>query len=507
MRTTPPTLAFALVALLACGPSDHRTSPAADVSSAAQLAGPDALVLRVPRAGGVALVVPYPRLDTAFWTNAAPVPPLARVLAFDEEAGSVAAADTMGMPVRLDLRLAHVSRNASVKLTSLTSADGWAVYGVQGQAVRRLTPSGEPWLQPTGEAPTAIVPAADGSVVIVAASAAGTRLWRVRPPGHKLVDSVTLPVARLIVSTPLGDRIYVATSDGLVGVRARDFAAVPRLAVSAPVHAVVPSPSGDRLFVLGGDARRIEIVDRYRDAIEATIVLPAAASALRIDPLGRILLARAEVGDSAWVITVANERLLGAVLTAWRADLPAVAPDGALALLRGRDVVLQDAGRVRPPRTITGGAADLWYFFLWNGFRPQARTGEEPIEFATSSVDAAGAAVVAAPQPAADARGGVQPPGTDASPAGAPPPNPATRTAVGSTRGFTVSFAAMLGSERASQMARDIRVGSEQARVLLSKRDTTTIYRVVLGPYATRAEAERVGRETRRDYWIFEGAP
>ena len=32
-------------------------------------------------------------------------------------------------------------------------------------------------------------------------------------------------------------------------------------------------------------------------------------------------------------------------------------------------------------------------------------------------------------------------------------------------------------------------------------------YRVVLGPYTTRDEAERVGRESKQSYWIYEGGP
>jgi cell division protein FtsN len=30
------------------------------------------------------------------------------------------------------------------------------------------------------------------------------------------------------------------------------------------------------------------------------------------------------------------------------------------------------------------------------------------------------------------------------------------------------------------------------------------LYRVVLGPYATREEADRVGRDSKRQYWIYE---
>jgi len=29
----------------------------------------------------------------------------------------------------------------------------------------------------------------------------------------------------------------------------------------------------------------------------------------------------------------------------------------------------------------------------------------------------------------------------------------------------------------------------------------------VMGPYTTREEAERVGRASRREYWIYEGSP
>ena len=54
----------------------------------------------------------------------------------------------------------------------------------------------------------------------------------------------------------------------------------------------------------------------------AGVTLPGAARAVRMDPLGRYLLVRAAEGDSAWVVAVGTRRLVGAVRTAWRADLP-----------------------------------------------------------------------------------------------------------------------------------------------------------------------------------------
>ena len=42
--------------------------------------------MRIPRAGGALRVLTYPSLDSVVWSASDPVPPVARVLAFDEEA-------------------------------------------------------------------------------------------------------------------------------------------------------------------------------------------------------------------------------------------------------------------------------------------------------------------------------------------------------------------------------------------------------------------------------------
>ena len=70
-----------------------------------------------------------------------------------------------------------------------------------------------------------------------------------------------------------------------------------------------------------------------------------------------------------------------------------------------------------------------------------------------------------------------------------------------------MQLAAYLAEGRAKELAGRIRVGGETARVVTSTRDGSTIYRVVLGPYATREEAERAGKESGQSYWVFEGNP
>jgi cell division septation protein DedD len=152
-------------------------------------------------------------------------------------------------------------------------------------------------------------------------------------------------------------------------------------------------------------------------------------------------------------------------------------------------VYIVDGETLRPVTRVRGGAADFWYPFRWTGFRPRAATLDQPVQFATGSDSGL-------LHDSTAARGdSVNPP-----PAG--PDTTARRAA-----GWTVSFAALLVPDKARDLAAQIHVGNETARVITAMREGSTIYRVVLGPYATRDEAERVGRESKNSYWVYEGNP
>ena len=93
-----PLIALALV-LAACGQADR--APAAHESpSASSSRGPDLLVMRLPRGGGVLRILAYPKLDSVVWSASDPAPPISRVLAFDEEAGLLSFVDAKGVPAR-----------------------------------------------------------------------------------------------------------------------------------------------------------------------------------------------------------------------------------------------------------------------------------------------------------------------------------------------------------------------------------------------------------------------
>lgn len=507
-------LAFALV-LAACGPSDSRGVPAAhDAPSASADRGPDPIILRVARGGGFAAVYAYPRLDSAIWTSAQKLPPIARVLAFDADAGSLAYVDAKGTPGRLDLRLGGVTVATKARLTSLTSSDGWAIFGITGPSITRLTPTGT-WSFKPPSPPRDLFPQPDGSLLLTSARGATTVLWKMRPPDDRLADSAVLPRAERGIRTQVGDRLYLLVDSGLVGVRSRDLQPIPPITFDERVRAVAPTPSGDRLYVLTDSSLDLRVADRYSGKVSRAVTLPGEASELRMDPLGRYLLARAASGGDVWVVAIGTNRLIGAVQTAWEADLPFVAPDGAVALSTGRDVTFVDGETLRVRRRVTGGAREFWYATFWNGFRPRAAALDEQVAFPENQApdsaiwgvpmdSAAMAADSAAPAPVRDTTP------REATAAARPAPSaarPAPSAAPATTAGWIVSFAALLSEERARDLASRVRVGAETGRVVSSARAGATIYRVVLGPYATRADADRVGRESGQSYWVYQGVP
>jgi hypothetical protein len=195
------------------------------------------------------------------------------------------------------------------------------------------------------------------------------------------------------------------------------------------------------------------------------------------------------------VIGVGSDRVNGTIQTAWRADLPGFAPGRTIATVRGDDVVFVDANSFAQRAVVNGGASDFWFFVAWNGFRPRPAELDRPVTFDTPVTSQPG-----------DSTAGVtrndsipSPPLRDASPTMVEPPRPPA-----TAKGYVVSFAAVLTEQKANETAAGISVNGVRPRVVQGQTGSTTIYRVVLGPYSSREEAERVGRDSRRPFWIYE---
>jgi hypothetical protein len=489
--TVRTTLLALVLALAACGRGDRQDTPARQATvSATAPRGPDHLVLRVPRAGGEARVYSYPRLDTVMWSaSAAPAP--SRVLAFDDEAGSIAFVDAQGAPARIDFRQGVASTVTRTKLIGLASWDGSNIYGIAADgSVERYGPNG-PWKWRPKLPARAVFPQPDATLLVLAQRAEGSVVWRLRPPATRIVDSVALPMVNRTLRTQVGDRLYLGSGRELMGVRTRTMQRTASIEFSDEIESLEATPSGDRVFVITRGATTIDVVDRFREVISGHIEIGRHVADMRVDPLGRYLLARPDGRDSALVIAVGTNRVIGAVATTWREDLPFVATDGGIALAQGPDVVVVDGETLRSKVRVRGGAADYWYAFRWTGFRPRDARLDKPVEFGGAATDSSAArhdSTVRKPDSAA-----ARPPARD--------------TTVRRATGFTVSFAALLVPEKARELAATIRVGNENARVVTAMRDGATIYRVVMGPYSTRDEAERVGRDSKQSYWVYEGGP
>ena len=486
-----------LLALLCAACSNERAAPdSTNVQVAEENHGPEQLLLRVPRAGGNARVYRYPHLDSAVWT-VDEVPAPERVLAFDPDAGTIAFVDAKGFPGRIDLRETDIGKASRAKLTSLTSANGTDIYGVnpKGEIVR-LNPTAADWHFKPPVPARAVSAQPNGDLIVAANKGAQTLVWKVHPPDDDIQDSVVLPLSSRAVRTQVGDRIYFTVDSGLVGIKAKDLSPVGAVDLPSRVRALAPTPSGDRIYVATMSDSALSVVDRYSGRVETGLALPAPALDLRMDALGRYLLARFPKADSAWVIAIGTNRLVGAVATKWENDLPAVTPDGELATLLAKDVVLLDPEKLATKSTVAGGGKDYWYFFAWDGFKPRAQGLDQPVTFPSDSVgDTLTASSTSSTTPT------VTPPPVDSTTA------PLTTNPATPSTGFTVSFAALLSEDKAQQLASTIRVNNVAAHVVTTSTAGSPIFRVVLGPYPTRDEAVKVGRASKREYWIYEGSP
>jgi len=64
-----------------------------------------------------------------------------------------------------------------------------------------------------------------------------------------------------------------------------------------------------------------------------------------------------------------------------------------------------------------------------------------------------------------------------------------------------------LDEAQARDEAAKISVNGQTARVVTGMTAGTAVFRVVIGPFPTREEADRVGRASNRQYVIYAGAP
>jgi sporulation related protein len=431
-------------------------------------------------------VTRYPDLDSVVWTANDAAPAVDHVLGFDSETGLLAASDSRNHPLWLDLRTGSVTAPAKAETHELRTINGSAVYaaGTDG-AVVRFTPTGN-WSFKPPQPATEVFPQSNGTVVVLGGRGTSAILWRMRPPANALLDTAKTERVSAGVNVTLGDEVFLSRERELVGLRSRTLDFSSPIRFDHPIIAAAATPSGDRLYVLTQSSHGVDVVDRYQNRVTSRIELPGQPRALRVDAFGRYLLIRGP-RDSVWVAAVGTDQVISTLRSPWSNDLPFVAPDGAIAMRDAGDVVFRDVASGKELQRATGGGSDFWYPFVWTGFRRRAPVAEQPAETKAES-DTAAVKVPAAAAETTKAR----------------MPAPAADS---NKLGFTVSFAALLDEAKAREQATKINVNGRAARVVAGIVSGTTVYRIVLGPYPTREEAEQAGRASGQNFVIYAGTP
>ena len=362
----------------------------------------------------------------------------------------------------LDLGSARVDTVASGIEQATLGPDG-TLYTVDAKhrvvsVARRVRVA---WPQPLPGVPLQMFGAADQRLVVADPPALVTAAAD-QPP-----TSRPLPAGSDVAATRWGDLVAVAADSGVVlmdPLGRREAGFVP---LADHPRALVFSPSGHRIYVARRTEPGLAAIDRYdREEIDG-IALPLPAATIRLDPLGRWLLAKPAAGDSVFVVDLPVKRLVGTLASAWRTDLPAVAPDGALLVRQGDDVVAYRPDSLAPTGRVKGGGADLWMLTEW---RPRGA-------YRGAFGDAGGPADQGA---ASDTAG---------------PEGP-----------MYVQVSTSQNEAWSSEMAQQLSRAGLAARVLQPKNPDDG-YRVVLGPYPTRAQAEGIGRKLGRPFWIYQPTP
>ena len=415
------------------------------------------MAIRLAAQGGTPRLYRLPRLVELPGALRGRLPAIDRVVGLDVESEFLFVATAKQELLALDLGSGRVDTVATGIAQTALGPDG-TLYAVD--AKRRVVSLSRrtrfTWPRPLDGLPRDLFGSTDQRLVAVIPQ---------DPPRLLIAAADQPPAVREIAAggdvaaTRWGDLVAVASDSGVAlydPLGRRDPTFVP---LADRPRALAFSPSGHRIYVARRGALGLAVIDRYERRELDGVALPGPAAALRLDPLGRWLLARPAVGDSAWIVDLPIKRHTGGIATTWQADLPAVSPDGVLLYRRGDDVVALRPDSLTETGHVDRGAADLWVLSAWLP-RGSGLTGQ-------ASVDALTADTVGAEGP------------------------------------LYVQVSTSQNPDWSGRLAQDLARAGLAASVL-PPQGPDDGYRVVLGPYATRAQAEATGRKLGRPFWIYQ---
>ncbi len=261
----------------------------------------------------------------------------------------------------------------------------------------------------------------------------------------------TIPAGELAMA-PWGDIAAVAADSGVVIIDPLDpknrwFARIPGAS-----H-IAFSPSAHRMYVVTGN--RLVTLERFDLVVIDSLDLPGPVEAIRFDRLGLLLMLRPMATDSLWVVDIVRSKIIGAIAAEWGVDLPLIAYDGTL-LTRWNGRIWATAGNDIVEPAEAAGGTDLWLAAAWDPRRPA-------LELATETQ--------------------------------------ATDQLVPGQRIY-VQVSSTHNADWAVEFAQNLRRAGVDASVL-PPGPGEELYRVVLGPYQSRGEAEGTAQKLGLPFWIY----
>ncbi|HEX9729652.1 MAG TPA: SPOR domain-containing protein [Gemmatimonadales bacterium] len=441
------------LAVAACGPSPQATQLAEAVAADAARQGPaTSVALRfASRRGGDVRLYRLPTLDEATWRFETPGLVARQVVGFADDDDLIYVLTPDSTLVALDLNSGRPRTADSAVILARLSPSGVPLYvRADGSILRQLGRRSTVLAESLEVAIEGVWAGARDRALATTRSAAGRRLT---PLGTESDSGRALPDGPLDVA-PGGDLLAVGSDRSLLITSLLRRAPDEQIALRAAPTVVAFSPSGHRIYV-ATDAGEILTIERFGLDIIARTTLPMAAIALRVDPRGARLLARPAVGDSVWLISLVDPTPPVSIASEWTDDLPAIAPDGTIMVRRGTDVVTIAADSRRELARAADPGQDRWLIVAWDPRRPALQLADEQ----------------------------------------------AARSTTGD-RLVYLQVSSTTNQTWADDLARDLRLAGMRSAVLQPTR-LDEMFRVVIGPYATREEAEEAGRGLGMPYWIF----
>jgi hypothetical protein len=440
-----------LLAALACGGSPPQTELLREAMALAGAPPASAIAFRIPARRGSARLYDLPGLlEVAARLD--PGPGAERPLGFATD-DDLLYALASGNLVALDLRIGRFRTLDSNVVAAAMGATGTLVLAhADGDLAvasdRRVSAAGR---LPSGSRLEQLWSTQGGRTVVAARGDSGRRLLvyvgGAETARYALPDG---PLAR----TRWGDAVAVASVEAIELRELMREGASLEIPLTENVTALAFSASGHRLYV-ATDAPMLRVYERYDGGRLGAFPLPGPVTALRPDHFGRYVFG--VTGETVLVLDLAADTIITSPGD-WDDDLPAAGADGTILMRRGADVVAVSLRDTAPRGIVKDGARDRWVVAAWSG-QPQM-LALEPTVTTGGAVPSAGQEIF-------------------------------------------VQVSSTSNAQWAEGLAADLRLAGMRATVL-PPTTADEMFRVVLGPYPTREEAETIGRKLGMPYWIFQ---